>query len=301
MTPAVEHARVRSPRCAILEDMSRSQERVEFQALCAAVAEVPWTDPDAGAAGWSAALRARAPDEGTALAKTLLRAYRHGALSPERWQQLTGRPPASPREIDEAIRLAWDAFVAAGLVPPHTVDPANRTPAMIRRWAWQPRWYLSPDDEDLLLMEDALVPVLLEIAGEREAPKRSYLLGIVAHHARDSCCHAVWWARDIEATLGRVAAWAPLARAAGDAALAVYLERLGSYAARAPVDRDGALARLVDLARCSPPEPDKVQLRELAGAWEGALLHSGGNRRIRIDASTGALTHPPKPAPRRRR
>lgn len=281
--------------------MARSRERADFEALIAVLAAVPWTEPVAGAAAWTAALQARAPADATRLAKTLLRAYRHGALTPARWQQLTGQPPGEPPAIDLAIRHLWDAFVAARLVPHFTVDPANHEPAMLRRWAWQPRWYLSSQDEDLMVMDDALVPLLLELAGERRLPKRSWLLEIVAHHARDTCCHAVYWQRDIAATLTRVAAWAPLARAAGDDHLAAYLDRLGRHAVPAPVDRDGALQRLLDLARCAPPPtPDPLQLREVPDGFQGLLLHSGGNRRIHIDARTGALTRVPA-APRKPR
>lgn len=264
--------------------MSRSRERADFQALLAVLAPSPWTE-------WTAALRARPPAEATHLAKTLLRAYRHGALTPERWRQLTGRAPSDPHEIDDAIRHLWEALIRARVVTAHTDDSPSTSPALLRRWAWQPRWYLMSQDEDLLLMDDALVPHLLDLARERRTPKRDYILEIVAHHARDTCTHAVWWAREIPETLTRVAAWAPAARSADAPDLAAYLERLGSYARPAPVDRDGALQRLLDLARCSPPQPREVALRAVAEGWTGSLKHSAGNKRIRIDARTGAITH----------
>lgn len=72
------------------------------------------------------------------------------------------------------------------------------------------------------------------------------------------------------------------------------------YARPAPVDRDAAIQRLVDVARCGPPSPGKVQLVAADGGWEGLLPHSAGNKRIHIDAATGAMRLAGA-APRRKR
>lgn len=266
--------------------MSRSRARTDFEEVLAALAPSPWT-------GWTAALRARPPAEATRLAKTVLRAYRHGALSPARWQQLTGQAPTEAHEIDESVRSLWEALISARIVTAHIDESLTPTPDLVRRWVWQPRWYFMSQDEDLLLMSDGLVPLLLELARERP-PKRDYILEIVGHHARDSCTHAAWWDREIHETLTRVAAWAPAARRARAEPLAAYLDRLGSYARPAPVDRAGALQRLLDLARCNPPKPREVDLRPVTGGWTGRLKHSTGHKRIRIDARTGSITHAPR-------
>lgn len=123
----------------------------------------------------------------------------------------------------------------------------------------------------------------------------------MAHHARDSCCQAVYHGQAVAETLTRVAAWAPRARAARAGDLAAYLERLGGYAARGAVDREGALRRLLDLGRCHEPTRAQVDLRPVEGGWQGTLVHSGGNRRIRVDAATGALTRVGDGARARRR
>jgi hypothetical protein len=270
--------------------MSRSRERARFVELQAALAGVAFPDLAAGVDAWAAALLARPAAEATRLARTLLRAYRHGALTPARWEQLTGRPPVDDVEVDRAVARLWDVLAGAQVVPAYSEDAGDGSPAMLRRWAFQPRWCLLSQDEDLVLMDDAHIPVLLDLAADRRVPKRAYLLEIVAHHARDSCSHAALWGRELPGTLARVAAWAPHARRSGGADVAEYLERLGSYARPGPVDRAGALQRLIDLGRCAPPTRAAVRLTERDGAWEGTLVHSGGNRRLRIDAATGAIT-----------
>jgi hypothetical protein len=240
-------------------------------------------------------------DEGATLATALIRSYRNGTLRPARWEALTGRPASSSTEVDDSIRRLWDALAEEKLAKPFSVDEGRLSPARIRRWAWQPRWYLMEQDEDLLLMGEELVPVLLEVARDPLVPKREYLIYIVSHTARDNCCYAVWWGREVDKTLRKVAGWAPQAREVGAEELARYLERLGGYAVPAPVDREGAVQRLVDLARCSPPSPEEVKLREADGGWEGWLLHSAGNKWVRIDAATGSITkakRPRSPSPR---
>lgn len=249
----------------------------------------PWAG-ERSVGEWVARLQALG-EEGPRLATGLLRAYRHGALNTVRWARLAGGSPPGPGDVDDAIRRLWDAFAAAKLVRPSAVEETatELTAAKLRRWAWQPRWYLMQQDEDLLMMADAFVPSLLAIAADRRVPKRDYLLGTVAHHARDSCCGAVYNDEPAGPTLARVAAWVPAARAAGADALAAYLERLASYAVAGPVDRKGAEQRLLDLGRCGEPTRAAIDVRAAPGGFTGKLVHSAGDRRVRIDAATGAM------------
>lgn len=263
--------------------MARGRQRADFERLSQVLAGAP------DVAAWVARLQALADGEGANLATALLRAYRHGALTPERWLALTGRPPHSASDIDDTIRRFWDAGAAASLCKRHSFEPVGDNAAAIRRWAWQPRWYLMAQDEDLLLMEDPLMPVLLEVAADRAVPKRDYILEIVAHHARDSCTQAFYWGADIVGSLQRAARLAPGARMIGAGALADYLERLGRHAIPGPVDRATAVQRLRDVGRCSEPTPEQVAVRGVDGGWEGNLVHSSGNRRLFIDAATGAV------------
>ena len=280
--------------------MSRARQRAEFARIVEVLSPVPWHGDEGSVAAWVERLRALPDDEGPQIARRLLRAYRHGALSPERWAELAGEPPPIASDIDDAVRRLWDAFAAAGFVQPYrTEERLGRVRAgLARRWAWQPRWYLMSQDQDLLLMSDALVPTLLETAAERRVPKREVLLEIVRHHARDTCCHAAYHGEQLEAELRRVAAWAPQARTVGAPELAAYLERLGRHAVAGAIDRQGAEQRLLDLGRCGEPPRSALDLRAVDGGWEGWLVHSAGNRRLRIDAATGRMTS--IPAPRRR-
>lgn len=263
--------------------MSRKRQRQDNDRLREVVAASPWS-------AWTARLQALG-DEGRRLARSLLRAYRHGALNPERWAQLTGQPPRDLAEIDDAVRQLWDAFAAAKLADPHSHGEWSQTitPGIVHRWAWQPRWYLVEQDQDLVLMDVQYIPLLLEIAADRRVPKRDYLVSIVAHHARDWACQAVYNDEDVAGTLTRLAAWAPQARPVA-AALADYLERVGGYVAERRVDRAAAQQFFLDLGRCSEPPRDQIDLRPAPGGYEGLIVHSAGNRRFHIDARTGALT-----------
>lgn len=263
--------------------MSRAQKEAQFQRLTQVLCDAHGVDV------WVARLQALADDEGPTLATALLRAYRHGALTPTRWTALTGHEPADDAEVGDTIRRFWDAAAAVNLARPHAIEGVGSNPRAIRRWAWQPRWHLMEQDEDLMLMDDRVMPALLEIAATRELPKRDYILEIVAHHARDSCTHAFYWNADIPRTLQRAAQWAPGARSAGAHALAEYLERLGRHAIAGPVDRATAVQRLRDVARCHEPTAEAVAVRAVDGGWEGDLLHSSGDRRVVIDAATGAV------------
>lgn len=274
--------------------MSRARQRAEFARLVEVLSPARWHGDEGSVGAWVERLRERQDGEGPQLARSLLRAYRHGALSPERWAELAGAPPQIASDIDDAIRRLWDAFAAAGLVQPYrTEESCGRVRAgLARRWAWQPRWYLMSQDEDLLLMSDELVPTLLTTAAEPRVPKRQYLIDIVAHHARDSCCQAAYHGEGLEARLRRVTAWAPQARTVGAPELAAYLERLGRHAVAGPIDRQDAEQRLLDLGRCIEPPRSALDLREVDGGWEGWLVHSGSgtHRRLRIDVTTGRMT-----------
>lgn len=283
--------------------MARARQRAEFARLVEVLAPVGWQGDERSVEAWVLRLRELPDDEGAQLARNLLRAYRHGLLLPERWAELTGAPPQRASDIDDAVRRLWDAFAAAGLAKPYRTEenPGRIRAGLARRWAWQPRWSLMSQDEDLLLMDDALVPTLLAAAAEPGVPKRQYLLEIVAHHARDSCCQAAYHGQELEATLRRAGGWAPQAREVGAPELAAYLERLGSHAVGGPVDRAGAEQRLLDLGRCQEPPRSALDLRAVDGGWEGWLILSGRNRRLRIDAATGRMTSiSPEPARKRR-
>lgn len=280
--------------------LSRGRQRAEFARLVAVLADAPWVGSES-AQVWAGRLQALG-EEGSGLAVSLLRGYRHGALNRERWLALAGEAASAAHSVNEAIGLLWDAFVAAGLVRESSSENWTQviTPAVLRRWAWQPRWHMMEQDEDLLFMRDDLMPELLAVAADRHVPKRKYMLDIVGHHARDSCCHAAYHGEKLPETLLRVASWAPLATAAGATSLAEYLERLGRHAIPGPVDRPEALQRLRDLGRCGEPTIDAVKLRAVDGAWQGLLIHSGGNRTISIDPATGRIMVV-KPPPRTRK
>ncbi|MEZ4450891.1 MAG: hypothetical protein R3B09_15530 [Nannocystaceae bacterium] len=275
--------------------MSRSRQRAEFERLVATFAASSWKT-------WTARLQ-HLGDAGPGLAVSLLRAYRHGALTPERWARLTGGPPRDLAEIDDAIRTLWDELHRVGLADGHDRGSWSTevTPGMLHRWAWQPRWRLVDQDEDLLLMSDALTPRMLEIAADRRVPKRDTIVAIVEHHARDTACQAVYEERPLAEVTPSFTPWIPLARAARANDLADYMERLVGYASPRAVDLEGAEQRLVDLGRCDRPPRHTVDVREAEGGFTGVLVHSAGDRRVHIAAATGEITRASPPGPGRGR
>lgn len=269
--------------------MGRARSRAQLDRLVAVVGTTPLRDAE-DARVWTSRLRALPGDEPGELAKALLRAYRHGALDAARWAALTGTAPDRRDTIDRGIRWLWDAFVHDGLAHVRAIDGGNDTPTMIRRWAWQPRWILMSQDEDLLLMRDDLMPALFAILEEPDVPKRDYVLSIIEHHARDRAAMAARNGAGLDEALALAASLRPAAERVGSPRLASYLARLAAYREAGPVDHAGALQRLRDLARCSEPSVDEVALESVAGGFVGTLKHSGGDRRLRIDARTGAIT-----------
>ena len=87
--------------CYAAQTMSKRRARAALETLCTVTDATP-VDTESGVARWVERLRAR-PD-GAALATGLLRAYRHGALTADRWAALTGAPPREAYEVDDAVR-----------------------------------------------------------------------------------------------------------------------------------------------------------------------------------------------------
>jgi hypothetical protein len=175
-----------------------------------------------------------------------------GGLSPALWRAVTmGSKPADPTV---ALAALWDAIVDHDLTKPAIGRPTRMSPDALRFWAYTRRWLLFDQDEDLFLMDEDVIPALLEVATERDCSKRGEILEIVAHWARDSASAAVGTPqfRDVAT---RVAQYESSAHRAGAEELAGYLRRLGTYAVSATVHADDALQRGRDLTRCRQP-PD---------------------------------------------
>jgi len=160
--------------------------------------------------------------------------------------------------------------------------------ATAARWCWIMPWILCEQDEDLFLMADHLVTPLLDEV-RADCPKRSYAVGIVAHHVRDQAHAALGRGPDdARSKLRELARFIAPARAAGAEELAAYLERLERYAHPQKVTEADAGARVMDLWRCHAPP--HVALERRGDEWRACLdAHAGTERWIVVNAKTGAL------------
>lgn len=208
---------------------------------------------------------------------------------------LTAVGASGRTDADRRIARLWRKLpqrLTAGL----DVECDAPSDADIRRWCWIDGWHLMSQDEDLLLMDDALVPLLLEEVGEG-CTKRDYVLAIVGHHARDSAHHALWdGAKRLAARLRRIARWAPLAKAVGADELATYLDRLGGYAKPRKVDEADIRQRVFDLRRCSPDEGRRPSPHREGRYWVARLDRANiSEGYLVVDADTGRMQGRTKP------
>jgi len=211
----------------------------------------------------------------------------HGRLTARCWAAATGGAP--PDDVIAGVGRLWDSLLEAWLVHPIEGTPQAWTPETLRLWAYTEGWELERQDEDLILMQDVLVPDLLEIAAERDCPKRRYLLNVVEHWARDGAHAAVGTDAFADLTT-RLARLEEPARAAGDDALADYLRRLAGYGRPARVDREGAERRGADLTRCAP-RPADLRVTPEGRHWVVVLPGSvpALNRTITIARADGRI------------
>jgi hypothetical protein len=191
-----------------------------------------------------------------------------GQPNPGAWSRATGA--ASPKDFAVALGALWDELVSAGAAVSAEGMPPTWTREGLRLWAYTEHWILLSQDEDLMLMEDDLIPDLLEIAAERSCLKRDWILAIVAHWGRDAAFAAIGTERFAD-TLTRVAQRAAGADAAGAHDIASYFRRLGSYVLPCKVTEDGARQRGLDLTRCSEPPARDVSVKRDGKDWHVTL------------------------------
>lgn len=193
-----------------------------------------------------AACRRFASDELRAAAlRALSEGIEAGRVTSSAWRSVTALDV--PGDFVVAFGQLWGALVGAGLVDSAAGFPNDWSQETLRLWAYTDGWSMTEQDEDLVLQSgDEYVPGLFDIARDRACPKRDYILdslcGWAQRHALDATRSAAFSER-----MAYLARHASLARAAGAAALADYLSRLGTYGVSGPVDREGAHQRGLDL------------------------------------------------------
>jgi len=159
----------------------------------------------------------------------------------------------------------------------------------IRRWCWAPGWVLLSQDEDLLLMDAAQAPWLLDEA-RRGCPKRTYVLQIVAHGVRDRLHHALWEDAGIAAELEAAAQLLPLARGTRDPELVAYLERIVSYAESRSVSSAEVVQRVRDLRRCHPGSEHAPRIERRGSHWCVPLARANVRPgTLHIDVDSGRM------------
>jgi hypothetical protein len=194
---------------------------------------------------------------------------------------------SAPDDFIVALGSLWDELVKVGLAECVDGFPELWTQETLRLWAYTGQWLITSEDEDLALMDEAFAPGLLAIAAEPQCPKREYILGIIRHWARDRAGAAAG-REGFSELVARIAQHAVLAREANDIDLANYLQRLGSYAIPAPVDREGAHQRGLDLTGCAEPKPDEVKVERQPNCWT-VTLPAPSPKTIRIALTDGRI------------
>jgi len=120
---------------------------------------------------------------------------------------------------------------------------------------------LEEQDKDLqfIIFEPSFIQPLLEEA-KASAPKADYAVSIVQHRIRDQA-HGVLCENpeNLPCHLAGFSSVESFARRCGFAELAHYCARLVTYSRRAPVWRDEAIARAIDLRCCAPKLPRHIR------------------------------------------
>lgn len=159
----------------------------------------------------------------------------------------------------------------------------------VRRWTWTREWTLLSQDEDLMVMEDALIPALLEEVGAG-CTKRAYVASIVAHHARDKAHGALGRGAAVLAeSLACAGAWAELAQRAGALAEAEYMTRLAGYRSVRVVDADDVTQRVYDLRRCYPDPARVPVVRAVGDRYQAQLVERPFQRTLHVERATGRM------------
>lgn len=195
---------------------------------------------------WLDQLRAMEPRRGASVMHELVACWIDGSLEPSLIANVR-----DVRHQLSSLVTGWQAL--RGELPQQEVWMTVIDAAVGRRWCWIEPWLLLSQDEDLMLMDEALIAPLLEEA-RHGCPKREYAISIVAHEIRDRLYGLIGDVDAMRAQLRKAEPWADLARAAQATELEAYCRRLATYAQRGPVDEAGALQRGLDLHRCSAPE-----------------------------------------------
>jgi hypothetical protein len=224
-------------------------------------------------------------NDATELLAALRSATAAGQLTTSLWRSVTGA--AEPVDFPRSFGALFDHLADAGLVMEADGMPSKWTGDALRLWAYTDNWLLLSQDEDLMLMDEKLIPNLLVIAREQECRKRGYILGCVAHWARDSAFEAAGTVRFRE-TVGRIAKHQSAVEAAGDLVLAAYLERLAWYALPAKVEEPDAKQRALDLTRCAAPKPESVAVKLDGQDWV-VLLPGDAKKTLKIAQSDGEM------------
>ncbi|MCA9533015.1 MAG: hypothetical protein KC593_05030 [Myxococcales bacterium] len=232
-------------------------------------------------AAWVPALLAMTPDDARVLIEALYFGYVHGRLR----EALLGCDEVTTIRAFGRVLRDLPEELLRGCV----YDAMHESPEDVRRWTWTPEWSLLSQDEDLMVMEDALIPVLFEEAGAG-CTKSDYVAGIAAHHARDQAHGALLRGPDaLAATLARAGEWSKLAFDAGASKEASYLTRLAGYRVPEQVGVEEVAQRVFDLRRCHADLRNTPTVRTVGDVYEALLVESPWRRTLHVERATGRM------------
>jgi hypothetical protein len=170
----------------------------------------------------------------------------------------------------------------------------------MRRWCWAQSYYLSSQDEDLLLMSDATSVILLDEVA-KQCTKAGYAMSIVTHHVRDSLHHALWVHGDavpggpethqkVADRLQFATSILPAVVATGDEAAIAYVDRVAGYRHPASLDEASMKQRILDLRRCAPKPENEPRVSREGSSWRGDLKLAGSTHgTLFVDPTTARM------------
>lgn len=207
-----------------------------------------------------------------------------GRVTSSAWRSATASDV--PGDFVVAFGQLWGALVGAGLVDSAAGFPHDWSQETLRLWAYTDGWSMTEQDEDLVLLSDEYAAGLFDIARDRACPKRDYILDSLQGWAQRQALGAARGDAFSE-RMAYLALHASLAHAAGAAALADYLSRLGTYGVLGPVDREGAHQRGLDLCAGMSARSDDVTVERDGPIWRVHLRDR--TRQLRVAADDGRI------------
>ncbi len=170
------------------------------------------------------------------------------------------------------------------------LDDWNPSEETIRRWAYDLNILMAEQDEDLVFCVDELIPLLIELASDKNCPKATYILSILDFHTMfrflrlptDAVIPVMENAVELASQSAnlKVAQWAELLK-----------ERIRFKKAIGRVDQETALTMGQTLLNGVCRQTEVAVVGEDEQTWTVGLSLPPHAESLKIDKETGAFIH----------